>query len=170
MTDHCLRSRDYVNVVSGLVPPDAGSIRLSGEEIAGWAPDGKVFWSEIGPPAMCAGAPVLTHPEGAGGLRTFFEVVFPIIWPGVLSAALFGFTTSVWVALVFLAVAGAADFISAAGQQCLGEPDAAGVEFADGAVRSAAESIAPFTMRLVRSTDVLAGLSGADATPPAPPA
>jgi len=27
------------NVVSGLVPPDAGSIRLDGEEIAGWAPD-----------------------------------------------------------------------------------------------------------------------------------
>jgi putative spermidine/putrescine transport system permease protein len=31
---------------------------------------------------------------GAGELRTFFEVVFPIIWPGVLSAALFGFTLS----------------------------------------------------------------------------
>ena len=27
------------NVVSGLVPPDAGSIRFDGEEIAGWAPD-----------------------------------------------------------------------------------------------------------------------------------
>ena len=31
---------------------------------------------------------------GAGELRTFFEVVFPIIWPGILSAALFGFTLS----------------------------------------------------------------------------
>lgn len=31
---------------------------------------------------------------GAGELRTFFEVVLPIIWPGVLSAALFGFTLS----------------------------------------------------------------------------
>ena len=31
---------------------------------------------------------------GASELRTFFEVVFPIIWPGVLSAALFGFTLS----------------------------------------------------------------------------
>src|SRR5437899_11163949 len=27
------------NVVSGLVPPDAGSVRFDGEEIAGWAPD-----------------------------------------------------------------------------------------------------------------------------------
>ena len=27
------------NVVSGLVPPDTGSIRFDGEEIAGWAPD-----------------------------------------------------------------------------------------------------------------------------------
>ncbi|GEP54278.1 ABC transporter ATP-binding protein [Reyranella soli] len=27
------------NVVSGLVPPDAGSIRFDGEEMAGWAPD-----------------------------------------------------------------------------------------------------------------------------------
>lgn len=31
---------------------------------------------------------------GASELRTFFEVVLPIIWPGVLSAALFGFTLS----------------------------------------------------------------------------
>jgi putative spermidine/putrescine transport system permease protein len=31
---------------------------------------------------------------GASEARTFFEVVFPIIWPGVLSAALFGFTLS----------------------------------------------------------------------------
>lgn len=31
---------------------------------------------------------------GASEMRTFFEVVFPIIWPGVLSAALFGFTLS----------------------------------------------------------------------------
>src|SRR5436190_17653407 len=27
------------NVVSGLVPPDAGSIRFGGREIAGWSPD-----------------------------------------------------------------------------------------------------------------------------------
>src|ERR1043165_4305827 len=27
------------NVVSGLVPPDVGSIRFDGEEIAGWSPD-----------------------------------------------------------------------------------------------------------------------------------
>lgn len=31
---------------------------------------------------------------GASEARTFFEVVLPIIWPGVLSAALFGFTLS----------------------------------------------------------------------------
>jgi putative spermidine/putrescine transport system permease protein len=31
---------------------------------------------------------------GASEVRTFFEVVMPIIWPGVLSAALFGFTLS----------------------------------------------------------------------------
>jgi putative spermidine/putrescine transport system permease protein len=31
---------------------------------------------------------------GASEVRTFFEVVLPIIWPGVLSAALFGFTLS----------------------------------------------------------------------------
>jgi putative spermidine/putrescine transport system permease protein len=31
---------------------------------------------------------------GASELRSFFEVVLPIIWPGVLSAALFGFTLS----------------------------------------------------------------------------
>lgn len=31
---------------------------------------------------------------GASEARTFFEVVMPIIWPGVLSAALFGFTLS----------------------------------------------------------------------------
>ncbi len=31
---------------------------------------------------------------GASEVRTFFEVVLPTIWPGVLSAALFGFTLS----------------------------------------------------------------------------
>jgi putative spermidine/putrescine transport system permease protein len=31
---------------------------------------------------------------GASEMRTFFEVVLPAIWPGVLSAALFGFTLS----------------------------------------------------------------------------
>ena len=31
--------RRLFNVVSGLVPPDAGSIRFDGEEIAGLAPD-----------------------------------------------------------------------------------------------------------------------------------
>lgn len=31
---------------------------------------------------------------GASEARTFFEIVLPIIWPGILSAALFGFTLS----------------------------------------------------------------------------
>jgi len=31
---------------------------------------------------------------GASESRTFFEIVLPIIWPGILSAALFGFTLS----------------------------------------------------------------------------
>src|ERR1044072_5125401 len=33
------RKTTLFHVVSGLVPPDAGSIRFDGEEIAGWAAD-----------------------------------------------------------------------------------------------------------------------------------